>query len=191
MTDTTVLVFKPAAPQAAARRIFGAVMAGGGLLLGGILLLAGVLFLPAILEGAKTNPAALWGLVVPGAGLLFVIVFAGVGGLLIFAGAGREVRLTAGAMTLKRRRATTTLALADIASIGAVFVRDSPRVGHWAAVIRAVSGGTIELGIPQGAYLAMFDARPILVALLPRLPAAADVDARIRHYAATGQARVW
>ncbi len=191
MTDTTTLVFKPAASTTAARRIFGGIMAVGGLLLGGIFLLVGLLLLPAIFEGAKSNPAALWGLMFPGAGLLFMVVFAGIGGLLVFAGTGQEVRLTPATISLKKRRRTTTLQLAEIVGIGVSFVRDSPRAGHWAAVIRVASGATIEVGIPQGAYLAMFDARPILLALLPRLPASADVDTRLRQYVATGQVPVW
>jgi hypothetical protein len=60
-------------------------------------------------------------------------------------------------------------------------------VGHWALIISAHSGGTIELGIAQGAYLATFDVRPILAHLVPRLAATVQIDPRIREYATTGK----
>ncbi len=188
MTTAASMVFKPSASRTGARRIFGVIIAGGGLLLGGAVLLVGLLLLPAIFEGAKTNPAALWGLMLPVGGLLFVIVFGGVGAVLFFAGVGQEVRLTGESIALVSRTGTTTLQFAQITSVGARFVRDSPTAGHWAMVVDASSGRRIELGLAQGAYLAMFDVQPIVNALLPRLPAGVLVDERVRKYAATGLA---
>jgi hypothetical protein len=183
-------VFKPAASRLAARRIFGAVLAVAGLVLGGLLLAVGLLLTPVFLEAAKTNHGALWGLMVPGAGRLLLVGLGGGGALLALIGTGDRVRLNAESIAVTRRGVTTTLALRDITAVGASFVRDTPRVGHWELVITADSGGRIDLGIAHAGYLAIFDVQPILNALLSRLPAGVQVDERVRQYAATGQAPI-
>lgn len=181
------LVFKPDRSRNAARRIFGGVLAIGGGGLGCLFLLVGLFLSLVFLGAAKSNRGALWGLMVPAAGLLFLIVFVAFGAVLAFTGAGDSVRLSAESIAVASGKVTTTLSLRDIASLGSKFVWDSPRMGHWALIISAYSGGTIELGIAQGAYLAIFDVRPILGRLVPRLAATVQIDPRIREYAATGR----
>jgi hypothetical protein len=180
------LIFKPDRSRFAARRIFGAVLAIGGGGLGCLFLLLGLFLSPVILGAAKSNNGALWGLMLPASGLLFTIVFIAFGAIFVFTGAGDSVRLNAGSIAVTSGKVTTTLSLADIASLGSTFVWDSPRAGHWSLIISSHSGSTIELGIAQGAYLAIFDVRPILTQLLPRLSATVQIDPRIRGYAATG-----
>lgn len=108
------LVFKPDRSRNAARRIFGGVLAIGGGGLGGLLLLVGLL----------------WGLMVPAAGLLFLVVFVAFGAVLAFAGAGDAVRLSAESIAVTSGKVTTTVSLRDIASLGSKLVLDSPRMGH-------------------------------------------------------------
>jgi hypothetical protein len=179
-------VFKPNPARFTARRIFGGVLAVGGGGLGCLLLLIGLFLLPALLRAAKSNPGALWGLMVPISGLLFLVVFVGFGAVLAFKGSGDCVRLGPEAIAVTNGKVTTTLSLADINSLGSMFVRDSPRAGHWALVIAAGSGATIELGIAQCGYLAIFDVRPILAQLIPRLAATVRIDPVIRGYATSG-----
>ena len=181
------LVFKPDRSRSAARRIFGGVLAIGGGGLGCLLLLLGLFLSPVFLGAAKSNHGALWGLMLPAAGLLFLIVFVTFGAVLAFTGAQDCVRLNAESIALTSGKVTTTLSFPDIASLGSTFVWDSPRAGHWALIISAHSGRVIELGIAQGAYLAIFDVKPILTQLLPRLAATVPIDPLIRGYAATGR----
>ena len=168
------------------RRSVGGVLAIGGGGLGCLLLLIGLFLLPAFLRAAKSNPGALWGLMVPISGLLFLVVFVGFGAVLAFKGSGDCVRIGAGAIAVTSGKITTTLSLADIASLGSTLVRDSPRTGHWALIISAHSGATIELGIAQCGYLAIFDVQPILAQLISRLAATVRIDPVIRGYATSG-----
>lgn len=180
------LIFKPDRSRNTARRVFGTTLALGGGGLGCAFLLIGLLLIPVALEGAKTNKGALWLFMVPAAGLLFILVFGGFGVVLWRTGASESVVLSAEAIVLDTGKAATTLYLHEIASLDATWVWDSPRAGHWALVISAQSGGRIELGIAQGAYLAIFDVRPILRALLPLLSPTVQIDPRIQAYATTG-----
>ncbi len=180
------LVFEPDRSRTAARRVFGSVIGIGGGGLGCLLLLAGVFMVPVALEGAKTNTGALWLLVFPVAGLLFLAVSSLFGARLWSTGAGDRVVVDAQAITRRSGTATTRLALREVASLSAIWVRDSPRAGHWALVISSGSGDRIDLGLAQVGYLAIFDVQAILAALLPRLGATAQVDPRIRAYASTG-----
>lgn len=181
------LIFKPDRSRNTARRVFGTAIGLGGGGLGCAFLLIGLLLIPVALEGAKTNKGALWLFMVPAAGLLFILVFGGFAIVLWRTGASECVVLSAEAIALDSGKAATTLYLHEIASLSVTWVWDSPRVAHRALVITAQSGGRIELGIAQGAYLAIFDVRPILKALLPLLPVTVQIDPRIQTYAATGR----
>ena len=180
------VVFKPDRSRNAARRIFGGVLGIGGGGLGCLFFLAGLFMIPVALDGAKTNKGALWLLMIPIAGLLFMLVFAGFGAVLVFTGASDRIVVSAEAITHKSGKATMTLSFQEIASLDTTWVWDSPKAGHWALVISAHSGGRIELGIAQGAYLAFFDVQAILKALLPLLPATVQIAPRIQAYASTG-----
>ena len=94
------LIFKPDRSRSAARRIFGAVLAIGGGGLGCLLLVLGIFLSGAFLEAAKSNRGALWGLMLPASGLLFLIVFVTFGAVLVFTGARDSVRLSAESIAL-------------------------------------------------------------------------------------------
>jgi hypothetical protein len=181
------LVFKPDRSRNSARRIFGGVIdvSGGGL--GCLVFLAGLFMIPVAVEGAKANRGALWLLMLPAAGLLLLLVFSAFGAVLAFTGAADRIVLSAEAITHQSGKATTRLSLHEITKLGATWVRDAPRVGHWELVISANSGGRIALGIAQGAYLAIFDVQAILKALLPLLPGTVEINPRIQAYASTGR----
>jgi hypothetical protein len=180
------LVFEPDRSRTAARRVFGSVIGIGGGGMGCLLLLAGLFMIPVALEGAKTNTGALWLLMFPVAGLLFLVVGSLFGGMLWSTGAGERIVVDAEAITRRSGKATTRLPFREIASLNAIWVRDSPRAGHWVLVISTRSGDRIDLGLAQDGYLAVFDVQAILAALLPRLSATAQIDPRIRAYASTG-----
>jgi hypothetical protein len=180
------LVFKPDRSRTAARRVFGTVIGIGGGGLGCLLLLAGLFMIPVALEGAKTNKGALWLLMFPVAGLLFLVVSSLFGAMLWSTGARDRIVVDADAITSRSGKATTRLPLNEVASLSAAWVRDSPRAGHWALVMSTHAGNRIDLGLAQAGYLAIFDAQAILTALLPRLDAAVQIDPRIRAYASTG-----
>jgi hypothetical protein len=181
------LVFKPDRSRFAARRIFGGVLAVGGGGFGCVLLVIGVVLTPVFLGAAKSNHGALWGLMLPFSGLLFVIVFCAFGAVLAFQGAGDRVRLDDRSIAVTSGKRTTAISLSDIAGLGSRFICESPRTGHWALIITGSSGATIELSIGREGYLALFDVQAILTQLFPLLPATVQIDPVIRAYAATGR----
>jgi hypothetical protein len=97
------------------------------------------------------------------------------------------VHLTSDSIIYAQGKISTTLPLPEIIRVQGKFIRNPHGAGHWALSISGRSGDSIELDIGQPGYLATFDVMPIAKELLPRLPAAAEIDPRIRGYAATGQ----
>jgi hypothetical protein len=166
--------------------VFGGVIGIGGGCLGCLLLLAGLFMIPVALEGARTNKGALWLLVFPVAGLLFLVVTSLFGAKLWSAGASDRVVVDAEAITCQCGKTTTRLLLTEVATVSAAWVRDSPRAGHWTLAMATHAGDRIDLGLAQAGYLAIFDTQAILAALLPRLDANVQIDPRIRAYASTG-----
>ncbi len=184
----STVTYKPNPGRLLGRRIFGAVLALGGGGLGLVILLGGILTLPLFLEADKAHPGArLWGFLFPLVGLVFLMGFVGAGVMVAFRHARDRVHLTSDSIVYARSKTRTTLPLPEISRVQGKFVRN-PRVpGHWVLSISGRSGDSIELDIGQQGYLAMFDVMPIAKELLPRLPASAEIDPRIRDYAATGQ----
>lgn len=180
------ITYKPNPGRLRGRRILGGVLAVGGGCLGCLLFLGGLLMLPLFLENAHRG-ARLWGFMFPLTGLAFLIVFVGAGVLVGFRHAGDRVHLTSDSIIYAQGKISTTLPLPEIIRLQAKFIRNPRGAGHWALSISGRSGDSIELDIGQPGYLATFDVMPIAQELLPRLPAAAEIDPRIRGYAATGQ----
>lgn len=182
------ITYKPNSGRLLGRRILGGVLAVGGGGLGLLIFLAGLLAIPLFLEAANSQKGSrLWGLMLPLTGLVFVIVFVGAGALLAFSHTGDRVQLTSDSLIYAQRKISTTLPLPEIIRVQSKFIRNPRGAGHWALSISGRSGDSIELDIAQPGYLATFDVMPIAKELLPRLPAAAEIDPRVRGYAATGQ----
>ncbi len=59
----------------------------------------------------------------------------------------------------------------------------------WVVRIETAAGASLDLDLGGRGYAPRYDLHPILRDLLPRLPAAAQVDPRLRQFAATGQLR--
>lgn len=182
------ITYRPNLERLRGRRILGGVLAVGGGCLGSLLFLGGVLILPLFLEAENAHKGArLWGLMFPLTGLAFFIVFVGVGAMVGFRHGGDRVYLTSDSLIYAQGKISTALPLPEIIRVQGKFMRNPRGAGHWALSISGRSGDSIELDIGQPGYLATFDVMPIAKELLPRLPAAAEIDPHIRRYAATGQ----
>ncbi len=187
---TFKLTFKPNPGRLTAQRVIGLALAVGGGGLGCCFLLVGVLLLPVLLNAESTSGgSALWGLVFPVAGLLFLVFFVGMGAALALSHTGELVQLTAGSIVHAQGKSSTALPLTEITNLQVRYAPGYRTPGHWVLVISGQSGQLIELDIPQPGYLAAFDVLPILRELLPRLPCTVRIDPRVQGYAATGQMR--
>jgi hypothetical protein len=182
------ITYKPNPGRLLGRRILGGFLAVGGGCLGFVVLLAGVLTLPLFLQADNAHIGArLLGFMLPLTGLAFIIAFVGAGALLAFSHTGDRVHLTSDSIIYAQRKISTTLPLHEIIRVQGKFIHNPRGAGHWVLSISGRSGDSIELDIGRPGYLATFDVMPIAKELLPRLPAAAEIDPRIRGYAASGQ----
>jgi hypothetical protein len=171
------VAFLPTPESRRFARLFGCLFAAvGGLLAGGFLLL-GLVILSMVGEGTPEAYNVMGGALCCGTpfGLMFVAV-----GLWVAFFAGRNERLV-----LDDARLTYKERALPLDRVARVSVRQGwqRRVAYWMVVVEDDAGGTIELEVTQDSYVGTFDARAVLRALLPRLPAGCAVEPRVRGYA--------
>jgi hypothetical protein len=182
-------VYKPSASNLLIRGFVGMLFAFTGGTLGCMSLLVGslvVLFLLAISEGIPPQ-AWVFAAAIPVGGLIFGTLSMVVGLLTAFSGRNDQIELTAEALHYTLGNATTTMYLSDITGLTSQWCKRPQQRGHWVLQIKDKVGHSVELAISQGGYFGAFEVLPILQDLMPRLPAAVEIDPRIQAYLAMGK----